>query len=137
MKYCLQKLYILDKFVPCCQKATPPLVFLLYFLVPSSIVQLKNMTVVKGKTVTLLCDVSGRPEPSISWTHVRTGKKQLNKTWILTDFQQSDIGEYRCDASNIFGNDSKSTFISLHVVGKCKIPNNILQVFWCVTFPYQ
>lgn len=95
------------------------------------------MTVVKGKTVTLFCDVSGRPEPSVSWTQVRTGKKQLNKTWILTDFQQSDIGEYRCDASNVYGNDSQSTFISLYVNGKSKMPNNLSQVFSLAKLRFQ
>ena len=82
-----------------------------------SIVPLKNMTVVNGETVSLFCDASGRPEPLVSWTQVSTGNKQFNKTWRITDFRERDIGEYRCDASNVYGEDSKSTFISLQ--GKC------------------
>lgn len=86
-------------------------------LVAPSIVPLKNVTVVYGRTVNLFCDASGRPEPLVSWTQVSTGNKQFNKAWIITDFRERDIGEYRCDASNAYGKDSKSTFISLH--GKC------------------
>jgi len=78
-----------------------------------SIVPLKNMTVVNGGTVNLFCDTSGRPEPLVSWTQVSTGNKQFNKTWRITDFRERDIGEYRCDARNVYGKDSKSTFISL------------------------
>lgn len=96
-------------------------------LVAASILPLKNLTVVKGTTVNLLCDVSGRPEPSVSWTQVSTGKKQFNKTWILTDFRQSDIGEYRCDASNAYGKDSQSTFIDLQ--GKCRSVETTLKAY--------
>lgn len=76
------------------------------------------MTVVNGGTVNLFCDTSGRPEPLVSWTQVSTGNKQFNKTWRITDFRERDIGEYRCDARNVYGKDSKSTFISLQ--GKCE-----------------
>ena len=87
--------------------------------VPASIVHFKNVTVAKGKSVTLVCNVSGAPKPSVSWTQVSTGKKRSDTIWILTDFQESDAGKYRCDASNIYGNDSKSIFISLD--GKCNV----------------
>ena len=67
----------------------------------------------KGGTVTLYCDVSGSPTPSVSWTHVNTGNKRFNKTWVITDIKIDDLGQYKCEASNMYGNDSKSTFIYL------------------------
>ena len=67
----------------------------------------------KGDAVTLYCNVSGKPRPSVSWIHVNTGNKRLNKTWVITDIKIDDVGQYKCVASNIFGNDSKSTFIYL------------------------
>ena len=71
----------------------------------------KNETVKKGETVTLFCNVSGTPTPSVHWTHVRTGKKRHNKTWVITDIKVDYLGQYKCEASNTFGNDSKSTFV--------------------------
>ena len=71
----------------------------------------QNETVKKGQTVTLFCNVSGTPTPSVYWTHVRTGKKQHNKTWAIRDINVDDLGQYKCEASNKFGYDSKSTFV--------------------------
>lgn len=71
----------------------------------------------KGQTVTLYCDVSGTPTPVVSWTHVDTGNKRLNKTWVITDIKVNDLGQYKCEASNIYGNASKSTYIFF--AGKC------------------
>ena len=95
------------------------------FIVPSSIEPLKNKTnVQKGGNVTLYCNVSGTPPPDVSWTHVSTGKKWLGKTWVILDVKVDDLGEYKCEASNRYGNDTKTTFIFFP--GKC-----LLQ-FWSI-----
>ncbi|XP_078379818.1 hemicentin-1-like isoform X3 [Oculina patagonica] len=87
---------------------------------PSSVVSFKNITdAIKGKTVTLFCNVSGTPTPSVSWTHVSSGKKQFSRTWVITDIKVDDLGQYRCDASNMYGNDSKSIFVYFEG-GKCE-----------------
>lgn len=77
------------------------------------------MTVEKGKSVTLFCNASGTPVPSVYWIHVSTGKQRLNRTWVLTDIKVDDLGEYKCHASNKFGNDSKS--VSIYFAGKCAV----------------
>ncbi|XP_078379877.1 fibroblast growth factor receptor 4-like isoform X4 [Oculina patagonica] len=69
------------------------------------------MTVEKGQTVALFCNVSGTPTPNVSWTHVNSGKKRFSDTWVITDIKVDDIGQYRCDAINKYGNDSKSIFV--------------------------
>ena len=90
----------------------------LYTVVPSSIATLKNKTdVVKGGNVTLYCNVSGTPPPDVSWTHVNTGRKWFNKRVVILDVKVEDLGEYECEASNLDGNDTKSTFIFFP--GKC------------------
>jgi len=88
------------------------------FTVPSSIEPLKNETDVgKGGNFTLYCNVSGTPTPHVSWTHVNTGKKWFGKTRVIFDVKVDDLGEYKCEASNRYGNDTKSTFIFFP--GKC------------------
>ena len=90
---------------------------MVFIAVPASIAALEDKTVTKGGTVTLFCHASGNPTPSVSWTQVSTGIKRNDATWVLTDIGDSDLGEYRCDASNKYGNDSKT--IKVEYIGKC------------------
>ena len=87
--------------------------FLLFSLAPASVEPLNNKLVEKGDSFTLFCEVSGLPAPTVVWTQVSTGLAHHNKTWVITDFDVSKLGEYRCDASNMCGNDSDTMFVSL------------------------
>jgi len=90
----------------------------LVFIVSPSIESLKNKTnVQKGGNVTLYCNVSGTPTPRVSWTRVSTGEKWFSKTVVVIDVQVKDLGEYKCEAINPYGNDAKSMFIFFP--GKC------------------
>ncbi|XP_078379874.1 fibroblast growth factor receptor 1-like isoform X2 [Oculina patagonica] len=98
---------------------------------PTLIVSFRNMTVEKGQTVALFCNVSGTPTPNVSWTHVNSGKKRFSDTWVITDIKVDDIGQYRCDAINKYGNDSKSIFVYFEnaiakiVIVSLKISNKV------------
>ena len=82
------------------------------FIVPSSIEPLRNQTdVKKGGNFTLYCNASGTPPLHVSWTHVKTGMKWFNKTVVILDVKVEDLGEYKCEASNPYGNDTKRIFI--------------------------
>ena len=72
---------------------------------------LTNITVIEGENSTLTCHVSGTPMPSVSWTEARTGHRTEGKIQALVNVNRSDAGEYKCEASNFCGNDSKSTFL--------------------------
>ena len=67
---------------------------------------LEDITVNKGGSVTLFCNASGLPAPTVVWTQVSTGDKRNNETWIIRDIDIKKLGEYRCDANNMYGNDS-------------------------------
>ena len=90
---------------------------MVFISVPASIAALKNKIVTKGSTVTLICNASGNPTPSVSWIQVSTGIKRNDATWVLTDIGDSDLGDYRCDASNKYGNDSET--IIVEYIGEC------------------
>ena len=86
----------------------------LYFLFDTegSVIQaLTNITVIEGENSTLTCHVSGTPMPSVSWTEVTTGYRTEGNIRVLVNVSRSDAGEYKCEASNFCGNDSKSTFV--------------------------
>ena len=72
---------------------------------------LTNITVIEGENSNLTCHVSGAPMPSVSWTKVRTGDHTEGNIRALVNVSRSDAGEYKCEASNFCGNDSKSTFL--------------------------
>ena len=70
----------------------------------------QNATVTEGENVTLACNASGNPTPSISWTkngsavnspriRLSSDKKQLT----ITNVNRDDKGEYRCVANNSIG----------------------------------
>ena len=86
----------------------------------------------KGDDVTLFCNASGMPPPTVMWTYVPKGRKQYSETWLITDIQVSNLGEYRCDANNAYGHATDSVTIefegrfSLHWLGM-RIKNHSVQ----------
>ncbi|XP_066025226.1 hemicentin-2-like isoform X2 [Pocillopora verrucosa] len=86
---------------------------------PAAIVAMGNHTVVKNGTIELYCYVSGTPPATVLWTHVKSGKTWNQKKWTVSDIQVEELGEYRCNASNKYGGDIKSTFI-LYEGGFCE-----------------
>ena len=77
--------------------------FLLFFIVPVQFTVLPlNVTVNETNPMSLSCDASGFPLPSIKWTKSGQNlshKKQLN----ISSSDKSDAGEYMCTASNGVG----------------------------------
>ena len=84
------------------------------FLVPPSIEPLEERKVViRGDSLTLFCNVSGKPTPVVSWTHVESNDKLNNSKWEIKDAAEMDVGRYQCDATNIYGHASDSIEILL------------------------
>ena len=86
---------------------------------------------IEGHNVTLSCNATGNPLPTISWTrngslvhasgriNFSDGKKRLT----ITDVNRTDSGEYRCVASNRVGHDT-SNATKLDVQCKTSISEN-------------
>ena len=98
-----------------------------WFIVPALILHLeKTIIVTKGGSTTLFCNVSWRPPPSVTWTHIDSGKRVNNRTWVIDNIEESDLGKYQCDASNIYGNATDSTKILFE--GRCLYNGSLLYV---------
>ena len=84
-----------------------------YFLItvaPNITTHPQNATVTEGENVTLSCDASGNPTPTISWTKdgsaVNSPRVSLSpdyKQLTITNVNKADSGQYRCVANNSNG----------------------------------
>ncbi|KAL9951090.1 hypothetical protein ACROYT_G043686 [Oculina patagonica] len=78
----------------------------------------RNKTRKEGQNVTLSCNATGNPTPKISWTRngypVDTGGNSRisfsedSEQLTITNLIRVNSGEYRCEASNIIGNDTSN-----------------------------
>ena len=58
---------------------------------------------VEGENVILFCNVSGVPNPSVSWIDV-TSMETVNNDdiWRLPNISRNNHGMYKCRANNLF-----------------------------------
>ncbi|XP_078352640.1 hemicentin-1-like isoform X3 [Oculina patagonica] len=80
------------------------------------IAHLQNTTAIEGDDVTLSCNATGNPKPTIIWSrngsplNIRNNSRIIfsedNAQLTIMSVNRTDSGEYRCVANNILGNDS-------------------------------
>ena len=92
------------------------LLLLLFFIEASTIQPLLNATTTERENLNLSCNASGTPPPVVSWVRISTGQRFDGHVLALTNISKTQAGDYRCEASNDCGNESKTT--TIHV--KCK-----------------
>ena len=104
--------------------------FVFLFIVrvaPQITTQPQAGSVTEGDNVTLSCNASGNPVPTISWSRdgslVSSGDQRIrfeagNRLLTITNVNRTDSGEYLCVADNSEGNDT-SNAITLDVKCKC------------------
>ena len=99
---------------------------LLIIVAPLITTQPQGGPVTEGDNVTLSCNASGNPVPSISWTRngsllnssvPRISFGPESRKLTIMSINRADSGEYRCVADSSVGNDS-SEAATLDV--KCK-----------------
>ena len=62
--------------------------------------------------MTLSCQVSGVPAPTVSW--IKPGGQRHNEhTLQVTHIKRSEAGEYKCEASNECGTATKTATINV------------------------
>lgn len=85
----------------------------------------QNVTKNEGENVTLSCNATGNPEPTISWTKsglpltvkTRIRFSSDNKHLTIRIVNKEDSGMYQCVANNTLGKDNS---ISAEVNVQCK-----------------
>ena len=84
------------------------------FTVPPSIQPIRNKTIAEeGENVTVSCNASGTSPLTVSWIKVVGGERFDESELVLTHINRSQAGEYRCEASNEFGNASETVTIEV------------------------
>ena len=79
----------------------------------------ERKVVIRGESLTLFCNVSGKPAPVVFWTHVESNDKLSDSTWEIKFATERDVGRYRCNATNIYGHASDT--IEMLLLRKCLI----------------
>ncbi|XP_064612926.1 titin-like [Liolophura sinensis] len=63
-----------------------------------------QIEVVNGDEVVVTCNVSGLPQPNITWRKPSDNTfETTNKSLVLPSIQESDAGVYKCEAVNQYG----------------------------------
>ncbi|XP_070791732.1 BDNF/NT-3 growth factors receptor isoform X3 [Pituophis catenifer annectens] len=131
--YCIndynQRISLLEKPVPNCG-------------MPSVKLNTQNLTVVEGKTITLYCEATGSPSPTIAWVFnniVSKHESDTNKnpaSFTIKNVSSSDSGiQIYCIAENIVGEDQASVDLTVFFA-----PNiTFLEIpysdhHWCIPF---
>ena len=83
------------------------------FTEPSSIQPIQNETLTEGGSVTLFCNASGMPSPSVSWIKLGGGELTNRSELVFTNISRSEAGEYRCEASNLCANATESATVDV------------------------
>ena len=83
---------------------------------PATIEKVEKSTVAEGGYLTLSCQVSGDPFPSVSWVKVMGGERFNGSNLSLRNVNGNASGEYRCEAANLCS--SVSSVSSVTVVGE-------------------
>ncbi|RMX58472.1 hypothetical protein pdam_00022152, partial [Pocillopora damicornis] len=81
----------------------------------------ERKTPMQGEKITLSCNATGNPEPSISWvkdgspinSNSRINFSQGNKRLTITNISRTDSGKYRCVARNRVGNDTLNSRVDV------------------------
>ena len=86
------------------------------------------LSVSQGGKIKLKCKIAGSPLPKVTWLkdgrplhhdfHISIKTKRKRSILRLSDAQGRDGGKYTCRATNVLGEQSQTTSISVRVLGK-------------------
>lgn len=71
------------------------------------------MTAVTGSVITILCDVSGLPDPELVWTKDGVVIESKGSRLIINGTKKADSGVYECTATNLAGSRSERSSVKI------------------------
>ena len=87
---------------------SPLILSVLLIVAPKAILASNTMMVEENQNVTIACNATGQPQPSVTWfkalSSLPKGRTRLtNKRLIIFNVKKKDRGTYICKADNILG----------------------------------
>ena len=70
-------------------------------------------TVIEGNTFSLTCEISGNPMPNVTWITVSDDEHSYGNILNFTNITRDDSGDYRCEAKNRCGKESRSESLNV------------------------
>ena len=70
--------------------------------------------VTEGSNLTVMCNASGIPPPTVFWVKTSNGKRTNGTNLVFTDIDRDQSGEYACKANNPCGDATQSVEIDVH-----------------------
>ena len=104
---------------------------------PEIITHPKNFTLEEGLPMTLFCNATGNPPPTLSWTKDGSPINNNqgipfsgdNETLFIASINRSESGNYRCVARNGLGNDLSNP-AKVDVQCKCSSNSFLFYLIW-------
>ena len=105
---------------------------------PEIITHPKNFTIEEGLPMTLFCNATGNPPPTLSWTKDGSPLNDTqgitfsgdNETLSIASINRSESGNYRCVARNGLGNHYSSNPAKVDVQCKCSSNSFLFYLIW-------
>ena len=113
--------------------------FFFFFFIdqPEIITHPKNVTIEERLSMTLFCNATGNPPPTLSWTKDGSPINDTqgitfsgdNETLSIASINRSESGNYRCVARNGLGNDLSNP-AKVDVQCKCSSNSFLFYLIW-------
>ena len=87
---------------------SPLILSVLLIVAPKAILASNTMMVEENQNVTIACNATGQPQPSVTWFKAlsslpKSRTRLTNKRLIIFNVKKKDRGTYICKADNILG----------------------------------
>lgn len=87
--------------------------------------KVSSLTVKQGYNLVLICTVSGKPKPHVTWTRnrvlIKNGTRHLllpNGVLLVRRILVKESGQYKCVATNVVGKDQGTVQLTVRDQGK-------------------
>ena len=88
-------------------------ILVIIFSEPSSIQTFTRKVVTEGSNLTVMCNPSGSPPPTVFWVKTSNGERTNGTDLVFANIDRNQSGEYACKANNLCGDASQPVEIDV------------------------